>query len=180
MKSAIIVTSTGTYVDLLDPIPEDIRIEDIAHGLSLTNRFNGQTSRPYSVALHSIYCATIVSERHVFQALMHDAPEAYLGDVVTPLKRVLPEFCAIEDRLWHVICEAYGVDPVLHEEVRWADRAAYAKERYLLMPHSSPKDDPDAKELADIDRPRRDLLNMTPGEARATFMKWFREYRPRS
>lgn len=121
----IISTYTGKQVDLLNPNPDDICIEDIAHHLALMNRFNGSTSRPYSVGAHSVYIARhLVSPELAFQALMHDADEAYLGDVVKPLKESLPEYKEIELNFWHVIADKYGLPRELDDRVHAADKLA--------------------------------------------------------
>ena len=101
----------ANYVDLLDPNPAEFRLVDVARGLSHLARFNGLTPRFYSVAEHSLLCLRIaeldgVDEPSVLRAvLMHDAAEAYLGDVTRPLKALLPDFRRIEERmeaaLWH-------------------------------------------------------------------------------
>lgn len=81
-----ITTSTGRFVDLLHPKPEMVAIEDIAHALSKINRFTGHTSRPYTVADHCLL-ASYMGIGGRLACLLHDAAEAYLGDVASPLKR---------------------------------------------------------------------------------------------
>lgn len=89
-----ILTHTGTHLDLTDPSADEIHAEDIAHGLALTCRYGGQTRRFYSVAEHSVLTYDLA--RHLglepeaaLAVLLHDAPEAYLGDIVTPLKHAM-------------------------------------------------------------------------------------------
>lgn len=171
---AIIITNQGRYLDLLDPDPDAICIEDIAHGLAHINRFNGHTDTPYSVAQHSLYCSDIVSRRHAFQALMHDATEAYVGDMVSPLKAVLPEFQAIEDRLWAVIADVFNIPVKLHPEVKWADAAAYRKERVDLLRSRSFRDDPDYERFEDVTSAHTSLLQMTPETAKKEFLDYYR------
>lgn len=84
-------TVSGQYVDLFDPSPMTIRLTDIAHALSLINRFGGHMAHPYSVAEHSLGVSNMVLRRTgdyraALLGLLHDAPEAYLGDMVRPLK----------------------------------------------------------------------------------------------
>lgn len=84
----VVQTYTGKYVDILDPDPSQICIEDIAHSLSLINRFNGHSIVPYSVGRHSIEVSkhfTDPKERLI--GLMHDAAEAYMGDIPKPIKK---------------------------------------------------------------------------------------------
>jgi hypothetical protein len=87
-----ILTYTGKRFSLADPHPEQVDINDIAHALSLVNRWGGHTRMPYSVAAHSVMVADLVAKIApdlALAALLHDAPEAYLGDVCRPLKRRL-------------------------------------------------------------------------------------------
>lgn len=129
----IILTYTGKRVHLLEPDPDTIFIEDIAHHLSMQNRFNGATAYPYSVAAHSLYMAKyLVEPEYALQALMHDATEAYIGDMVKPLKDSMPEFEEVEAVLWEVLAEKYELPPELHESVHEADRLACRIEHFYL------------------------------------------------
>ena len=85
------------------PRIDKVAIEDIAHGLAFQCRFNGQTCDFYSVAQHSLIVADLVPESHRLAALLHDAAEAYLGDMVKPLKVLMPEFSGIEDKVTALI-----------------------------------------------------------------------------
>lgn len=128
-----IVTYYGQTVDLLDPDPETILLEDIAHNLSHIVRFNGATRYPYSVAQHSLYVSHLVGPGDALIGLMHDATEAYLGDVVSPLKELLPEYRLIEERMWGAICKALSLDPHFTQGVHDGDVMAYLKERTTLI-----------------------------------------------
>jgi 5'-deoxynucleotidase YfbR-like HD superfamily hydrolase len=149
-------TVTGKFVDLVDPDPADICIEDIAWSLSRLARFNGHTIQalPYSVAQHSIVVAyeamrllkeespsmsEIGLARIARLALLHDASEAYTGDVSGPLKKV-PEFRPIIKKLEHVIQEAiYEALGLMHpspeEEriIKYSDLIAQRIEAYNFM-----------------------------------------------
>ena len=103
-------TRSGRYLDLLDPQTHQIDFGDIAGGLSKICRFGGQIGthfRPwefYSVAEHCVHCAEQASAdglslNHQRDALMHDASEAYIGDIVKPLKVLLPQYAELEERL---------------------------------------------------------------------------------
>jgi hypothetical protein len=103
-------TVSGRKVHVLDPMPEDILIEDIAHSLSHVCRFGGHVAQFYSVAQHSVGVSRNVPKVHARAALLHDAAEAYIGDVIRPLKQCLPDYMAIE-RLWErVIVERFELD----------------------------------------------------------------------
>ena len=88
---------SGIYFDLADPKPEQIEITDIAGALSKICRFGGHCYRFYSVAEHCYHCS-MVAEASPLALLLHDAAEAFTGDIVKPLKIMLPEFAAIERR----------------------------------------------------------------------------------
>ena len=106
-------TFTGEKFYPFDPRPEEIHLEDIAHGLALTNRFTGQVPEPYSVAQHSLIVAGYCPEDLKLCGLMHDATEAYLGDLAAPFKRGLKEYQAVEANLWSVIAKRFDLpDPI--------------------------------------------------------------------
>lgn len=110
-----IQTQSGKVLDLEDPQPEDICISDIAAGLSKICRFGGQINTFYSVAQHSLFCHDQARRPYdKFAMLMHDASEAYLGDVPSPLKALLPDYREIEARLQKVICDKYGIIAMPH------------------------------------------------------------------
>ncbi|MCD8096546.1 MAG: phosphohydrolase [Lachnospiraceae bacterium] len=107
-----ITTYTGKHFDPIEINAELIDIRDIAHALSLLCRTNGHLRHFYSVAQHCVNCcreaeARGYSEKLQFACLLHDAAEAYLSDVTRPVKTLLPEYQAVEDRLLDVIWEKY-------------------------------------------------------------------------
>lgn len=114
---------SGRRLDLLDPSPLDIEIVDIAHGLARVARWNGQTRgpHPFSVAQHSLLVERIL--RHLDEAtdpsiclaaLLHDAPEYVIGDVISPFKAIIGEaYRGVEDRLTEAIHLRYGLPPRL-------------------------------------------------------------------
>ena len=127
---------SGRRLDLLDPTPVDIEIEDIAHGLAFVARWNGQTrgDYPYSVAEHSllveqIFCrlcpAAPVADR--LTALLHDAPEYVIGDMISPVKAAVgPDYGVLDDRLQAAIHIRFGLPaqtaPALKKQIKKADR----------------------------------------------------------
>lgn len=118
-------TYTGKEVNPLDLRPEDIDIRDIAHSLALCNRFAGHTRLPVSVAQHSILVAQLAEPfGQALAGLLHDATEAYLGDVTKWLKATMPEYIAAEERAADVIAAKFGLPPdaFATPEVDWADR----------------------------------------------------------
>lgn len=80
------MTYTGKVYTPLAPKPEDVRIADIAHALSMICRYGGHTRWPYSVGEHCVHVSHMVPKEHALEALLHDAAEAYCGDLITPLK----------------------------------------------------------------------------------------------
>jgi len=115
----------------LDPKPGDVFIEDIAHALALTCRFNGHPIEFYSVAQHSVLVSRLLPEKLQLQGLLHDAAEAYLGDIITPVKWV--EFEKIEEKNLKVIFERFGVEWPMHPDVKSADLAMLATEARDIM-----------------------------------------------
>lgn len=116
-----------------DPRADEVDIDDIAHGLSMLCRFGGHTQRFYSVAEHSVWCSLIVPPKHAFQALMHDATEAYCVDIPRPLKRGLSNYAEIEAGIWDAVCERYGLAAELDATVKVADNAMCLAEARQIM-----------------------------------------------
>lgn len=115
-------TFTGRRVIVHKLKPQDICIEDIAHSLSRLCRFGGHSPEFYSVAQHSV----IVSEHcedYPLAGLMHDASEAYLGDIVRPVRRCLPDMFDLERRAVSVICKVFNLpfELMFEGEIRVAD-----------------------------------------------------------
>lgn len=92
---------------------DDIVINDIAVSLSNICRFAGHLSHFYSVAQHAVLCSQLVPQEFAFEALMHDATEAYCQDIPAPLKRLLPDYKRMEEKIDAVIREKYGLPPVM-------------------------------------------------------------------
>ena len=132
-------TVTGKYVNVFDPDPETICIEDIAHSLSMQCRFGGHLPDFYSVAQHSMNCAyLIVDDNQKLSALMHDASEAYLIDVPRPVKLGLYNYKGIENRLMEVIAEKFGFHYPLSQEIKSVDERMLQAEWHHLMLGNDP------------------------------------------
>lgn len=129
-----ILTNSGKHFDLLDPPPDMIEILDIAHGLANLCRFSGHSRYFYSVAQHSAIASQIVSPEFAWEALLHDASEAYLGDVTRPLKQLLPDYRAIERKVEGAIRAKFNLPDTQSHQVTHADRVMLATERRDLMP----------------------------------------------
>lgn len=104
---------------------DDIVIHDIAVSLSNICRFAGHLSHFYSVAQHAVLCSQLVPQEFAFEALMHDATEAYCQDIPAPLKRLLPDYKRMEEKIDAVIREKYGLPPVMSTPVKYADLSCW-------------------------------------------------------
>ena len=124
---------SGLYFDLGEPRACPFTIEDVAHSLAHICRFGGHTRRFYSVAEHSVWCSRIVPPEHALEALLHDAAEAFIGDVTRPLKSMLPSYRALEASVEEAVFTRLGIGPVLHESVREADRRMLVAEQRQAM-----------------------------------------------
>lgn len=131
-----IETFSGKKIDLLNPDPEQFTMEDIFHALMNVPRFGGHTKVFYSVATHSFNVAQLVPDHLKFQAIMHDATEAYLMDMPTPYKALLPDYQEAEQNLWEAICKKFGLPLKLDPLVKQADRVALITERNHLKGES--------------------------------------------
>jgi len=181
---------SGRRLDLLDPSPLDIEIEDIAHGLARVARWNGQTSGAhiFSVAQHTLLVDAIARRRTSLDnrarlaILLHDAPEYVIGDMITPFKAVIGDaYKAVEGRLLAAIHLRFGLPAVLPVEltrlIKAADRAAAYLEATRLagfeLPEAkrffgTPPDVPAALE--------RDYLTPWPAkDAQTRYLKRFAE-----
>jgi 5'-deoxynucleotidase YfbR-like HD superfamily hydrolase len=125
-RGATITLHSGGYFDFIDPQPDMIRIDDIAWGLSNCCRFSGQCLEFYSVAQHSVYVSRLLFESpkdnlDAFAGLMHDAAEAYTGDMVSPLKQLCPDFKLIEKRIEAAVMARFGLPAAMSPAVKLAD-----------------------------------------------------------
>ena len=111
-------TPSGRRFCLADPQAEDISIDDIASALSRIHRGGGAYLFPYTVAQHSIMVSEMVP---TLAALLHDAAEAYIGDLITPLKDACPELRAIEARVQAAIAAHFEIDTFCRPEIKHAD-----------------------------------------------------------
>lgn len=133
-------TVSGRQFYPLHPRPEDVDPGDIAHALSLLCRYNGHVDRFYSVAEHCVLLSHAVSPENALWALLHDATEAYIGDMVRPLKRHIGQYQLIEARLMLHIAERFALPPrhgllqgQIPAEVKEADSRILLDERAVLM-----------------------------------------------
>jgi len=117
----------------MTPRCEDVELEDVAHALSLLCRYGGHVQRFYSVAEHCVRMSQAVSPENALWALLHDATEAYMGDMIRPLKRSMPAYVEAEDRLMQAICARFDINDEMPPEVHEADSRILHDERAALL-----------------------------------------------
>jgi len=126
--------SSGLLIDIKRPTVDMICIEDIANALSKICRFGGHSNDFYSVAQHSVIVANLAPSYLCREALLHDATEAYLGDVIKPLKNILGSvYEEIEDRFMKVICRKYNLSELRLLEVKQFDKQALSIEHEYFI-----------------------------------------------
>lgn len=178
-----ILTFRGQYFDFLNPHLNEFDIRDIAHALSNVCRFAGHTREFYSVAQHSVMVARICMRTarpadvidYGRAGLLHDAAEAYIGDITSPLKQLLPDYKVIEQRIEAALFNAFGIDslPEQTKLVKHADLVMLATEqRDLMAPHS------DEWMLISGIEPLPEIINpWYPEKAEREFLKLWDELR---
>ena len=132
--SIVVQTYTGRMVDLTRMTARDVDPVDIAHALSMICRFNGHVTEFYSVAQHSINVARMVTPHDRLAALLHDAAEAYMGDIVSPIKRAMPDADRLEAGIRVAICNRFALSTTIPDSVKDADVRMLATEARDLLP----------------------------------------------
>jgi uncharacterized protein len=174
-------TVSGRWVNPFDPDPSQLDAGDIARALANQCRFGGHSRVFYSVAQHSVIVAELVEQRggdveDVFAALMHDATEAYLGDMPHPLKHRSPlgaAFKDAEDHLERALHERFGMKPDV-PEIKRADRALLATERRAFSAEDWHWPELDGVEPLDLE-----LTAWSPDEAARAFSERYAELEAR-
>lgn len=125
---------SGKEIDLLNPASQMIDIEDIAHHLAKLDRYNGASPKfHYSVGQHCLYVTEILPKPLKLWGLLHDATEALCGDVVSPLKRLIPAYKEIEAGISRAVCERFGLACLDYTPIKAADKAVMAAEMLQLF-----------------------------------------------
>ncbi|MEP1518819.1 MULTISPECIES: HD family hydrolase [Rhodobacterales] len=174
---------SGRRLDLLDPTPVDIEIEDIAHGLAFVARWNGQTQGDfaYSVAEHSLLVETLFGRiapgapvKWQLAALLHDAPEYVIGDMISPVKAAVgPGYGALDERLEAAIHIRFGlpakIPAPIKKQIKKADKISAWMEATQIAGFSAAEADkffgkPDPNIMTDLT-----IVLRTPTETRNAF-----------
>ncbi len=180
---------SGRRLDLLDPTPMDIEIEDIAHGLAFVARWNGQTrgDYPYSVAEHSLLVEQLfaamnrgIAVRWRLAALLHDAPEYVIGDMISPVKAAVgPGYEALDQRLSAAIHLRFGLPATIPAAIKRGIKAADRLSARLEATRIAGFDEAEANRL--FGKPDKTLIRgcsirlRPPIEARNAFTARHRE-----
>lgn len=179
---------SGRRLDLLDPTPMDIEIEDIAHGLAFVARWNGQTigDYPYSVAEHSLLVEDLFSQmspnapvRWQLAALLHDAPEYVIGDMISPVKAAVgPDYGALDERLTAAIHLRFGLPAAIPKTIKAAIKKADKVSAWLEATQIAGFDKAEADKF--FGKPKPALLKIkiqprAPVQARADFVTRHKE-----
>lgn len=174
MTEDFIPTYTGKKLYYTDPEPEQVDVQDIAHGLALNPRYGGQTEKFLSVAKHSVLVSRELkkqdcSEKIQLYGLFHDAAEAYMGDIPAPLKKELEDFREIEEKIMDAIWKALKVEKPREKDwkkIKDADRVLLSHEASELVSIDD--------WVGDVDR-SYSLDSGSMEEDRERFMERFRE-----
>ncbi len=168
-----ITTLSGKFFDILKPEDYEYDISEIATALSNLCRYTGHVNRFYSVAEHSVLVSRIVPERLALAGLLHDASEAYLGDLSSPLKKLVPEYKRIEVRVQEAIAKHFGLGTDLdNPEIHQADKRMYWQERQGVANNGVR----DQLWHQDLRATRKvEAVGMSPNQARRYFMWRYRQ-----
>lgn len=156
-------TYTGLYIDVFNPNPDSICIEDIAHALSMNCRWSGHIKDFFSVAQHSLVVTYLVPDDNKLklQALMHDASEAYIQDIASPAKHRLPDYLKLEHNLMLAITNKFGFDYPLSSCINVFDKVALSSEWENLI-------------VRNVQLPDDDILKpLQPKDAETKFLQTF-------
>ena len=177
---------SGRRLDLLDPSPFDVEIEDVALGLARVARWNGQTvgEHPFSVAQHSLLVVDLLTARKPeaprllrLAALVHDASEYVTSDLITPFKAALgPEYKEIEARVQGAVNLRVGLPAVLPPAWRTAIKAADRAAAYLEAVELAGFSEADARKVLPF-RGARPAIRLVPKPAEAVRLEFLRRFR---
>lgn len=155
-----------------------IRLEDIAHALSHICRFSGHTDEFYSVAQHALMVSYLCAPEDAKFGLLHDATEAYIGDLATPIKKLIPEYKQYEIDLWAVIARRFDLPVKSPASVKQADILALhweANNLFARGPMFRWAPDPTSEQMQNV--PKTLFTSLPPIAAKALFLERYTEVR---
>lgn len=172
----VIETYTGVMFNIVDPDMDDINIEDIAHSLSMQCRFTGHCKEFYSVAEHSVAVADYLIKKYddrklALAGLLHDASEAYLSDLASPLKYQLEHYDIIEMNLHAHLENRFNID-LRDPRIKEADTALLSQETRQLMFSKGDAWDWEGN-WGGRPEPIEPIICMDPKDAKRVFLQWF-------
>lgn len=165
-----ISVANGDFFDYLSPETHEYSIDVIAHALSNLCRYGGHSRRFYSVAEHSVVVSHLVPSRYALVGLLHDASEAYCGDVASPLKRLIPDYRRIEDRVQEAIANHFNLPFPFPKEVHVADKRAYLTERRMITDGTDALWHTEFKPSSKVK-----IVGFTPAQAKSLFLNRYKE-----
>lgn len=168
-KSAILLVN-GDFFDFKNPRDHEFDIKAIAHALSNLCRYTGHSKRFYSVAEHCVLVSRLVKPEFAFEGLMHDASEAYCGDVASPLKKLLPGYEKIENGVQEAIATYFDLKYPWPEDVHLADKRLYVTERQSISNTGK-----DALWFTDLEPADIEVKGLAPRSAYELFMNRYEE-----
>lgn len=162
-------THSGAVVNVLNPDPASITLDDIVWSLSHIPRYLGHTDVPYSVGQHCVLIANAIYQdtgdvELALAGLLHDASEAFLGDIIRPFKHLMLEYATLEAKMEHAICQVFGLDMALMPKVKPWDSRICVDEMTALMPRATP---PSIEPLG------IKIVPWAPGITRSYLYLWF-------
>ena len=183
IQTSTIQTFSGEYFNLTES-NAGFDIEVIAHALSNICRFTGHTREFYSVAQHCVLCSYIDPDVKPFEKLMHDASEAYLGDVSSPLKKMIPDYVEIERRIEKDIERHFWLEPDIAGKhsigpIKRADLIMLLTEKRDLLPsHEMDREEWLWAEELRLRPLEQKIIPLPPGQAKSAFLSRFYELCP--
>jgi len=170
-RGAWMQTTTGKRFFPLDPRASEVCIQDISHALSNIGRFNGHTRRFYSVAQHSVLVSRYMPDHLKLLGLLHDATEAYIGDMIRPLKVYDEFFGDVEDGIWQAVKKHFGLEVSADDWAilkHWDNKLCAAEKRDLHPQSEFWSGMPECDEVLTI-------TPWSPTYAKGTFTRVFNE-----
>lgn len=157
----------GGYFDFIDMEQSQYTIEEIAHNLSMICRFTGAVKKHYSVAQHSVLVSLHVPQEHALAALFHDMSEAFMSDINSPLKALLPKYKEFEIKVEKFMFARMGLKFPMHPSIKLADIAVFHAENQDLRGIESP--------WAGVERYPKKITPWSSEKARREFMKRYEQ-----